>query len=220
MVDTNIRRLGDTKDIRIRYTKGVRDHEEHKRGRQHKMARKTAATAPITNDDLALARHLLATMTNDQISESDQWYADARQLCEQWAAQSGYTLEQCAAVMALCSINASWAGNVTLARKALLHGEIEGLPIKVKNVTAILQGAPIEDHLTNGSKVRNFYRSILLQDSCTVDRWVFRVFGKPQGETWYPWVERAVRQLAAEYGLPAFMLQARLWVAIMAVWEA
>jgi hypothetical protein len=120
-------------------------------------------------------------------------------------------------VLALYSINASWVVNVISARKALLTGEIEGLPLVVTHVTAILTGQPIEDHLTNGSKVRNFFRSILLQDSCTADRWMFRVFNKRQGETWYPWVERAIRQLASEYGLPAFVLQARLWVAILAV---
>ena len=72
-----------------------------------------------------------------------------------------------------------------------------GLEQTVVNVQAILAGEPIEDHLTNGSKVRNFYRSILLQDSCTIDRWMFRLFGKPQGEEWYGWVERCVRLLKA-----------------------
>lgn len=183
------------------------------------MARVSAATAPITNDDLVLARHLLVTMSPEQIAEADKWYADAHALCVEWAEQTGYSVEQCAGVLSLYSVNNNWANNVHLARKALVDGEIKGLPLVTKNVTAILMGQPIEAHLTNGSKVKNFYRSILLQDSCTNDRWVFRVFGKTQGETWYPWVERAIRMLATEYRLPAFVLQARLWVAIMAVWE-
>src|SRR5919202_6592801 len=151
------------------------------------MARQTAATAPITNDDLALARHLLRTMTSEQIAEADKWYAHAHALCVQWAEQTGYTLEQCAATLALYSINNTWQNNVHLARKALVDGEIKGLPLVVKHVTAILMGQPVEANLTNGSKVRNFYRSILLCDSVTCDRWVFRAFNKPQGETWYPW---------------------------------
>src|SRR5438045_4209900 len=105
---------------------------------QTTMARQTAATAPITNDDLALARHLLRTMTSEQIAEADKWYADAHALCVQWAEQTGYSLRQCAATLSLYSINNTWANNVHLARKALLDGEIKGLPLVVKHVTAIL----------------------------------------------------------------------------------
>src|SRR5918911_1324963 len=127
------------------------------------MARASAATTPITNDDLALARHLLVTISPEQIAEGDKWYSAAHQLCARWAEQTGYDLEQCAAVLALYSINNTWANNVHLARKALVDGEIKGLPLVVKHVTAILMGQRIEDHFTNGSKVKNFFHSLMLR---------------------------------------------------------
>jgi hypothetical protein len=52
-----------------------------------------------------MARHLLVTMTDDQIAEADRWYADAHSLCVEWSARTGYTVQQCAAVLALYSVN-------------------------------------------------------------------------------------------------------------------
>jgi hypothetical protein len=46
------------------------------------------------------------------------------------------------------------------------------------NVRAILAGEPIEEHLTNDSKAKNFYKSILLQDSRTCERLTFRTVDK------------------------------------------
>src|SRR5690349_14564380 len=94
-------------------------------------ASQTAATAPITSEDLAMARHLLSTMSADQIAESDMWYARAHDLCVKWSEQTGYNVEQCAGVLALYSINNFWANNVRLARHALFTGEIKGMPLVV-----------------------------------------------------------------------------------------
>ena len=49
-----------------------------------------------------------------------------------------------------------------------------------------------------------------------IDRWMFRIFGRPQGEEWYPWVAQCVAQLAAEEGVPVHEMQAVLWVAVIA----
>jgi hypothetical protein len=87
----------------------------------------------------------------------------------------------------LYSINAAWQANLTMARNALFHGRVVGLVGKgldiPARVRAILHGAPIEACLTRGSKVRNFQRSMLLQDSCTNDRWSFRAFNRPAQDT-------------------------------------
>ena len=45
---------------------------------------------------------------------------------------------------------------------------------------------------------------------------ISRIFDRPQGEEYYGWVERCVRLLADEAGLPAYTLQAILWIAVVA----
>jgi hypothetical protein len=171
---------------------------------------------PITPSDLVEARRLLQGLNPALRDLGVDWYPAVNERCQLWALQSGYTVEQCAAVLALYSINNRWQQNVNAARRALLEGHIVGLSHVVRHVRAILAGAPIAEHLTEGRKVQNFYRSILLLDSCTVDRWIFRIFDRPQGEEWYGWVERCVRLLADEEGLPAYTLQAILWLAVVA----
>ena len=39
--------------------------------------------------------------------------------------------------------------------------------------------------------------------------------GKPQGETWYPWVTRVTRILASELGLETYTTQSRIWHAMI-----
>jgi hypothetical protein len=183
------------------------------------MARVTAANAPITDNDLAYPRRLLAGMDTELTHIADAFYPRAHYQACMWAEQSGLSVEQVAAIVALYSINAAWQANLTMARNALFHGRIVGLVGKgldvPARVRAILHGAPIEACLTRGSKVRNFQRSMLLLDSCTNDRWSFRAFDRPQGEPWYPWVTRATRILADEAGRDTFTTQSRIWHAII-----
>jgi hypothetical protein len=174
------------------------------------------AHRPITQADLEPARRLLAEMTPELREVGLDWYRAAHARCQAWSAQSGYSVDECAAVLALYSINNSWAGNITLAHKALCQGQVQGLRMVRERVQHILAGEPVECNLTAGSKVRNFYKSIMLRDGCCLDRWMFRIFGKPQGEAWYPWVERCVRILALENGLRARDMQAVLWMAAIA----
>src|SRR5436309_10025887 len=145
-------------------------------------------THPITADDLAYARHLLRSTPEPLREMAQDWYSLVNARCRVWARETGYSVEQCAAVLALYSINASWKTNTTCARRALYEGRIVGMRTVTCHVRAILAGEPIELHLTRGSKVRNFYRSIMLLPSCTIDRWMFRIFGRPLGEEWYPGV--------------------------------
>lgn len=154
------------------------------------------------------------------IAIADAFYPDAHKLCGEWARLAGITLEQATAVTALCSINQGWRGNVTLADRIMRHGRISGLPFVVSAVKAILHGHTLDDVLGRGSKVRNFQRSILLLDSCTNDRWSFRAFNRPQGETWYEWVTRATKILAAEIGQSTYTTQSRIWHSIIVDYAA
>jgi hypothetical protein len=192
------------------------------------MARLVAARTPIYEGDLTYARHLLEGMSSDLVTVADSWYLQVHAQCQQWADIAGITLEQSTAITALYSINQMWCGNVTLARNAIVHGKVVGLVIPHRitgdivlsvpdRVRDILNGRPIDDCLTNGSKVRSFWRALLLDnDACVNDRWMFRIFDKTQGETWYPWVTSAVRVLARLYSIvELWRIQSRLWHAVI-----
>ena len=184
------------------------------------MARITAANAPIHDHDLAYARYLMEGLEvmPELASIADAFYPDANAMIVQWSHQSSYTVEQCAAVTALYSIQQSWPTNVIMARHAILRGLHTALPIARNNARAILAGADISAHLTNGPKVNAFYRSLLRLPDCrgANDRWIFRIFNREQGTTWYPWVDRCLDIIAQEYELSdVSACQSRLWHAVI-----
>jgi hypothetical protein len=184
------------------------------------MARVTAANSPIHDHDLAYARYLLDGLEfqPELTSIADSFYDDAHAQLRLWSGLTGYTVEQCAAVTALYSANTAWPDNVIKAHNAIVHGLHSHFPMVTTNARAILNGAPISDHLTNGPKVNNFYKSLLRLDGCrgANDRWIFRIFNRPQGTTWYKWVDRCLDILASEYGVAdVSTLQARLWYAVI-----
>src|SRR5947209_8034552 len=158
------------------------------------MARVHVAHTPITEGELNYARGLLEGMSSELVAVSDSFYPRAHAQCQGWASMAGITVERATAITALYSVNQSWAGNITLARNAIVHGHVTGLVNTHKvtgaiilsvpdNVRAILDGRPIEGYLTRGSKIRSFWRALMLDcDACVNDRWMFRIFDRTQGE--------------------------------------
>jgi hypothetical protein len=56
---------------------------------------------------------------------------------------------------------------------------------------------------TYGPKVNDFYPSLLRRPGCVgaMDRWLFRIFNRQQGTTWYNFVRRATIKIAEMYGI-------------------
>src|SRR5437588_2454624 len=95
------------------------------------MTRIRAIDTPIRDHDLAYARYLMRTLDTmpELASIADAFYPDANTMVRRWSSLTGYTVEQCAAVTALYSIQNAWPTNVVMARNALVHGLHTALPI-------------------------------------------------------------------------------------------
>lgn len=160
--------------------------------------------------------------TDGQRAAGADWYpAMAREMAA-LARESGYSVEQVAAVFAANSINTPWQRNLLLARAAIAdRGMTRGtLSIIVRKVNAILAGADIDSTLTsdrNNLKIVNFRRNLAgdLQ-AVTVDRWAHRV--ATMGERSNVPTGRIYREIAAAYveaarqrGVDPATMQAVTW---------
>lgn len=94
-------------------------------------------------------------------SASVEWYAEARALAESLAAETGYSVDQCAGVIAATSPMMSWEKNQELAARVLRAGGLTSgyLGAGLRKCDAILAGADILATLS-GLKIQNFYLSI------------------------------------------------------------
>lgn len=116
---------------------------------------------------------LFREATPADIEEASNWYADAYRIAEAFSTRYGYTVAQCAGVIAATSPLQSWGANVNLSARILEAGGLTSgyLKLGLAKATAILDGANIEATLS-GQKVVNFYRSILSagKDGVCIDR--------------------------------------------------
>lgn len=183
---------------------------------------------PIVN--LARARAYKAMLTPEQAAKARDWYPCLNRKAQELSAETGYSTEQIAGVIALHSINTSWGTNWALAHATITLGKRRGLVGTVKvpaRLKAILDdGQPVAECLTSRQKVRQFMAAILLQDGCPIDRWMYRAYGVPENrpERYYRACELATRFMARQDGITAYEEQSLVWCAInprsdVAVWE-
>src|SRR5437763_954602 len=114
------------------------------------MPRVQAGQMPITDDDLAYARRLLHDLPAPVRDVAISWYPMAHDMIRLWALETGFSVAQCAGVLAVYSQNTAWHVNVAYAKQALYEGRIVGMRRVTANVRAILAGEPICQHLTEG----------------------------------------------------------------------
>lgn len=101
------------------------------------------------------------------------WYPEAKREARRLSRDAGITLAQAAGIIASASLNQSWKGNLTIARK-LGRGEQTGLTRVRRECAAILAGTP-PTRAISGPKRVCFYRNIMGDtDTVTVDRWAAR----------------------------------------------
>lgn len=182
----------------------------------------TRPQEPITPQDIAPARLLLGTLSPELRAIGAEWWDVVGDRCARWARETDHSLPQAAAVLALYSPNRTWPGNVTLAKRALYTGTINGTPDQTAKIRAVLaisaaQATPqaLDTHV-RGPKVRNMYGSILGQDCCCIDLHLYAIWHRRPSTSSYAWVEARIRTLASEIGLTARATQAILWLAKVA----
>lgn len=153
--------------------------------------------------------------------DGSAWYHDAARTARRLARAYGVTKGQAAGVIAAMSPNASWKGNVTMARTILAawaNGEPvppkAGLTVNVAKAWGILQGHDILATL-NGPKTTRFYRSIMGHDhEAVVDMWMMRAAGFDHDaptKSEYAMVAAALTRAATRAGVATNVLQAVVW---------
>ena len=166
-----------------------------------------------------------------QIESAAQWYSDAYEVAEAFAAKYSMTVEATAAVIAVLSPMNAWGNNVNLAARILAqggHAAGGGLPANIAKANRIILGESPET-VVGGRKVTNFYRSILTKgaEGLTVDRHAFDIAVNVRhtdadrpgiSKGMYAAVTdaygRAARILSREYGIPltAGQVQSVTWM--------
>lgn len=156
--------------------------------------------------------------TPHMIEQGSTWYDEAGQIATDLAAESEWTREQCAAVIAHLSPRTPWARNVMGATDLCLSGE-KSVGIIGRNYEAALASLEFDDPVDSfgGPKTRRFYLNILGdREAVTVDVWACRVAGIDEtllGRVGvYDAVEHAYRLAARRRGVDPSTMQATTWI--------
>lgn len=160
-----------------------------------------------------LIQHFREALGTDAETYGRTWYPTAKREARKLARESGITLAQAAGIIASASLNQSWKGNLTIARK-LARGEMTGLKMVRAECAAILAGTPPTRAIAGPKRVC-FYRNIMGDtDTVTVDRWAARaagdedLLGRVGG---YDCIAEMYRTAARQLGVTPRELQAIVW---------
>lgn len=170
---------------------------------------------------------LLAHYSNadaDTLRRGREWYAAARRECAAIAEETGYTVAQVAAVMAITSPDAQLTTNIAWTRKACESRGAEKVG-KYPNaqrpkVLAALKNRRDPGQYATGPKVSAFYRAIVGDESAmVVDRWAAFAAGHEQrdkvpGVKIRRTIEAAYRTAAANVGETVAAFQAIVWIVV------
>lgn len=122
-----------------------------------------------------------ALASREQRARGRRWYPTARELMEELAAETGYTVEQAVAVMAITSQGAQLVSNLRWTREALeSHGaaRVGRFPNQQgPKIAAVLADPAEAEAFVTGPKVGAFHRAILGDDALVLDRWAFYAAG-------------------------------------------
>lgn len=167
--------------------------------------------------------------------EGVKWYREALAGCEMLAANTPYSVEQIAGIMAIASPGMVWAENETApAQMVDLHWngipskEWSGFSTYPHNLFKAERVLDEDFDAISGDKVTSFYKNIMGDtNAVTIDRWMVRImmddpfYGTKRGGTHdkatfssskpYHAMADAVRIAAELIGLHARDLQAIVW---------
>lgn len=174
-----------------------------------------------------LTAHWAATARTGRRQRGRDWYPAARRWAESLAIESGRTLEQVVAVLAITSPGAQLVTNLDWTRR-VCTGEVETagrFPNTNREKLASVLADPDAAHAyVIGPKVGPFHRAILGgTDELVLDRWaIFAAtgergddsVGKVAGTKRRDEVDAAYRTLAKRIGWPVRDLQAAIWLQV------
>jgi hypothetical protein len=156
-----------------------------------------------------------------------EWYDEANGLMTELSEQSGYTPEQCAAVISHLSPRTSWDRNVEGARELILNGQkADGLlNSNYERAKASLElDDPMSSFGPTAKKTESFAANIFGDpDAVTVDVWALRALGltddvlkggpKRKAQI-YEALSQTYREAAKRAGITPREMQAIIWVQV------
>ena len=177
-----------------------------------------------------LERHWNESARTGRRQRGRQWYPAAREWAESLARETGYTLEQVVAVLAITSPGIQLTTNLAHTER-IMRGET-GTGGRFPNVNrpkirAVLTSPDAASEYVRGPKVGPFHRAILGDaDALVLDRWaIWAATGQTASEharddvhaldkSRRAMIEDAYRALARKVRIPVRDLQAVIWLQV------
>lgn len=158
---------------------------------------------------------LVAKAKFGQIEQASKWYIDAEKVAHEVARNLNSDLEVGASVVSAFSPRERWTTNVAKAIAFSLGEKPVGLPNNLKMAEKALS---LGYDALKGQKTNAFARAIAGDETAVViDVWMLRALGiekKTPTQTQYVEMARAVKKVAAEYGMTPRAMQALIWIIV------
>ena len=160
-------------------------------------------------------KEIASKATYGQIEQASKWYLDAERVAEKVAANLNISLENAASIVSAFSPRERWTANVAKAIAFSLGETPVGLSNNLRMARAAIS---IGFDALKGPKTNAFARAIAGDENAVViDVWMMRALGlekkSPNGEE-YKTIARAVRTVAAEFGMTPRAMQALIWIIV------
>jgi hypothetical protein len=177
----------------------------------------------MATDPVAELVALYESANPDAVKRGRKWYRTARRECESIARDTGYSVAQVAAVMAITSPDAQLRTNIDWTREACESrgsSKVGRYPsAMMPKVRAALADARRPGQYATGPKVSAFYRGIMGdREALVVDRWAAFAAGYPRSAKLTTKarreIERAYRIAAERVGESLRDFQAIVWIAV------
>jgi hypothetical protein len=179
-----------------------------------------------TDSTVATLLALYESADADTVRRGREWYAAARRECRKIARDTGYSVKQVAAVMAVTSPDAQLRTNIAWTRKACESrgtDKVGKYPnMQRPKVIGALADADNPGQYATGPKVSAFYSAIIGDESAmVVDRWAAFAAGYPERDRIRSLpvkirrvIEAAYREAASLVGETVAAFQAIVWIVI------
>jgi hypothetical protein len=158
---------------------------------------------------------LIAKATFGQVEMASKWYLDAEKVAHEVARNLDATLEVGASVISAFSPRERWASNVEKAVAFSLGQSVTGLSNNLKMAKFSLA---LGFDALRGLKTNAFAKAIAGDENAVViDVWMCRAVGAEfdsPNQTQYHEMARAVKNVAAKYGLTPRTTQALIWIMV------
>lgn len=164
---------------------------------------------------VTIYKEIASKATYGQIEQASKWYLDAERVAEKVAANLNISLENAASIVSAFSPRERWTANVAKAIAFSLGETPVGLSNNLRMARAAIS---IGFDALKGPKTNAFARAIAGDENAVViDVWMMRALGvekkSPNGDE-YKTIAKAVKTVAAEFGMTPRAMQALIWIIV------